>query len=164
MINLMRLARAMKKYPQAQFLFVGKGDAFDLLEKCIEEWDLTNTLLLPPVPQDEYISLLEECDVGMITLHPNHKTHNIPGKILGYMTHRKAILASVNQNNDLLKLIPEYNSGLVSVNPDDKSLLDNAVSMLDFSTRKQMGAGAYNLAKSVFDVNTAVRDIISAVT
>ena len=163
MANLIRLARAMKGHPQAQFLFIGKGDAFDLLKKRIEEWELTNTLLLPPVPQEQYYQLLEECDVGMISLHFNHKTQNIPGKLLGYMTHCKPVLASVNPNNDLLKLIPKYNSGLVSVNPDDETLLKNAVSLLDASVRIQMGAGAYNLAKALFDVNTTVNAIISSV-
>ena len=164
MDNLMRLARAMKDYPQAQFLFVGKGDAFDLLKDRITEWDLTNTLLLPPVPQEEYYQMLEECDVGMITLHPNHKTQNIPGKLLGYMTRCKPVLASVNPKNDLLNLIPQFNSGLVSVNPDDETLLNNAISLLDPNTRKKKGKGAYDMAKNVFDVNTTVKDIISAVT
>ena len=164
MDNLMRLARAMKDYPQAQFLFVGKGDAFDLLKNRITEWGLTNTLLLPPVPQEEYYQLLEECDVGMISLHPNHKTQNIPGKLLGYMIHFKPILASVNSNNDLLTLIPEYNSGLVSVNPDDATLFNNAISLLDSNTRARMGASAFGLAKKVFDVNTTVNNITSSLT
>lgn len=161
--NLMRLARAMKQYPQARFLFVGKGDAFSLVERRIEEWHLSNTLLHPSVPQEDYMKILEECDVGMITLHPNHKTQNIPGKLLGYLTHFKPVLASVNSNNDLLELIPKHNSGFVSVNPDDKSLFHHAVLLLDTKIRKQMGDGAFSFAKRVFDVNATTQIILSAI-
>lgn len=160
MDNLMRLACAMKDYSRAAFLFVGNGDAFSLVQRRIEEWKLTNTLLLPPVSQDEYVKLLDECNIGMISLHPKHKTQNIPGKLLGYLTHSKPILASVNSNNDLLELIPKYNSGLISVNPDDKTLLKNAISLLDSSVMMQMKIGTYNMVKNLFDVNTTIQNII----
>ena len=161
MDNLMRLAHAMKEYPQARFLIIGKGDAEELIKRRMKEWELTNTLLLPAVSQQEYMQVLMQCDIGMITLHPNHRTQNIPGKLLGYLNLGKPILASVNSGNDLLTMIPEYHAGFASINPNDGLLQKNAIALLDKDSREKMKSGVHHLLKEKFDVNTAVDKIIS---
>ena len=96
MINLGDLAIAMKPFPEAHFLFVGKGDEVTLILEKQKEYDLTNVTYLPAVDQDEYFQMLSEFDVGLFNLHPNHLTHNFPGKLLGYMEYSKPILGCVN--------------------------------------------------------------------
>ena len=108
--------------------------------------------------------MLAQCDVGMITLHHAHKTQNIPGKLLGYMSLKKPVLASVNAGNDLLQIIPEYQAGLVSVNPDDAALFTHAAAMLDAAKRQQMGEGAYRLLQNKFDVEKIAAEIVAAMT
>ena len=45
--------------------------------------------------------MLASFDIGLFSLHRNHKTHNFPGKILSYMSFSKPILGSCNVGNDL---------------------------------------------------------------
>jgi hypothetical protein len=47
-------------------------------------------------------------------LNPSHKPHNIPGKFLIYMQAGLPVLASINTDNDLVRLIQENNVGRVS--------------------------------------------------
>lgn len=160
MDNLMRLARVMKDYPQAHFLFVGAGDAYSLIEQRIAEWALSNVTLRPSVSQEDYYKLLSQCDVGLLSLHPNHTLNNLPGKALGYMAYGKPILASLNQGNDLISIFHEHNAGLCSVNPDDSLLLSNAVRLLDASTRTLLGTNARHLLESKFNVNSIAQTIL----
>ncbi|EMY69606.1 glycosyltransferase, group 1 family protein [Leptospira vanthielii serovar Holland str. Waz Holland = ATCC 700522] len=161
MKNLLVLAERMLSFPKVQFLFLGAGDEFELVQDTIANKTLTNCLLLGSVSQDIFSSILHQIDVGLFTLHPDHKTHNFPGKILGYMQSGIPILGAVNQGNDLKNVIEEGNAGLVSLAGDHDTLYKNAVSMLDLQNRRKMGTNARMLLQSTFSVATTVEKIVS---
>ena len=117
MMNIVRLAKNMRCHPEAHFLLVGAGDEFSLVEAKKREWQLDNLTLHEQITQEEYFSLLAEADVGMLTLHPGHKTQNFPGKLLGYMFCAKPILGSINPGNDTIGIINGAGAGLISVIP-----------------------------------------------
>ena len=162
MMNLVRLADSLKGLPTAHFIFVGKGDEVALIEGAIQAGKLSNITLLPAVNQIEYEQLLSEFDVGLFSLHKDHKTHNFPGKLLGYMKHSLPILGSINQNNDLEAIITEAKAGFVSVNGDDEGLLKNALQLIHSAElRTQMGRNAFQLLNDQFSVMTAAQKILS---
>ena len=162
MMNLVRLAGSLKDLPTAHFIFVGKGDEVALIEDAIQADKLTNITLLPAVNQIEYEQMLSEFDVGLFSLHKDHKTHNFPGKLLGYMKQSLPILGSINQNNDLEAIITEAKAGFVSVNGDDEGLLKNALQLIySAELRAQMGRNAFQLLNNQFSVMTAVQKILS---
>jgi glycosyltransferase involved in cell wall biosynthesis len=160
MLNLMRLARNMKEYDNAHFLFVGVGDEVELIKEFKEQNDLVNTTILGSVNQVEFKKILSEIDVGLFSLNANHKTHNFPGKLLGYMSQNKPILGSINPNNDLKDIVEEYNAGYISVNGEDKVLFENAVKLLDATQRDSMGKNAKKLLISHFSVEAAAAKIL----
>ena len=49
----------------------------------------------------------------MFSLHSGHKTHNFPGKLLGYMSYSKPILGCVNAGNDLADVVNSAKAGIV---------------------------------------------------
>ena len=159
MMNLVRLARNMRDTPREQFVFVGAGDEVSLIERAIEE-GLNNILLLPPVSQEEFKEMLAEFDVGLFTLHREHKTHNFPGKLLGYMVQSMPILGSVNPGNDLKDIIEEAKAGYVTVNGNDSQLLQNAQRLMDVTVRKKLGQNAKKLLDEYFSVSAAARQIL----
>ena len=163
MANLARLARNMRSCPQAHFLLAGKGDEYELLERLKQEWWLDNLTLTGVLEQQEYFSLLQEVDVGLISLHPLHKTHNFPGKLLGYMACSKPVLGSVNAGNDIIGLFNETGAGLMSVNPDDDRLLENARKLLDPEFRQAMGRRSRELLLKRFSVNAIAAQICGSV-
>ncbi|MEX9801579.1 hypothetical protein [Proteus terrae] len=57
------LAKGMKEYTNAHFLFVGQGDEVELIKKLIIDWRLNNTTYLPSIDQNEFKQLLSEVDI-----------------------------------------------------------------------------------------------------
>jgi len=162
MMNIVRLAKAMLSEPNAHFVLVGAGDEVELMRNSIEQHQLDNMTLLPPVTQDEFKKMLAEFDIGLFSLHHDHTTHNFPGKLLGYMVQEKPILGSVNPDNDLQDVIEKANAGLVTINGDDEALLNNALNLLhDSDLRKTMGANAKQLLLDVFSVQAAANKILA---
>lgn len=160
MMNVVRLAQALSQYPKAHFLLVGKGDEVGLILDAIDKENIKNITYLNSVGQDEYNRMLMEFDVGLFSLHKNHKTHNFPGKLLGYMKYSKPILGSVNKGNDLADVLINSGSGFVTVNGDDDEFVRNAIKLLDSAdVRQKTGENAYELLQDVFSVNAAANQI-----
>lgn len=161
MQNVVNLAKQMRSYSQAHFVLIGQGDEYELVADSIKKFELTNILLLPGVSQKEYFSIQKIADVGLFSLHKDHKAHNFPGKILGYISQPLPMLGSVHLGNDLMELINESNAGLVSFTGDDSVLCANAVKLLDKQCRQECGMNAKRLAKSIFSVESAAEIIIN---
>ena len=162
MMNIVRLAQAMRQEPDAHFLLVGAGDQVELVREAIAENDLNNMTLLPSVSQDVFKGMLKEFDVGLFSLHHDHTTDNCPGKLLAYMVQEKPILGSVNPHNDLRGLLEKAKAGLVTVNGDDAALLTNALKLLhDGVLRETLAANAKQLLSDVFSVQAAANSILA---
>ncbi|WP_078129382.1 glycosyltransferase family 4 protein [Leptospira alexanderi] len=164
MMNLVRLADKMKSRTDVAFLLVGTGDEVGIVRKSIQDLKLNNMILLDSVPQEEFKIMLAEFDIGLFTLHFNHKTHNFPGKILGYMVQGKPILGVVNPGNDLKKILEDSQSGLITIAGDDEGLYKNALILLDDKIRKQMGKNANLLLRNKFSVDNAVDTVLEALS
>ncbi len=162
MLNLVRLAQNMLAQKEAFFIFLGEGDEVPKVKSAIRNENLTNTLYLPSVNQSEFRKILATIDVGLFSLDKNHRTHNFPGKILGYMNQNIPILGSVNPGNDVIDLIHSYKAGFVSINGDDKILMENALILLSKrELREEMGLNAGKLLNEVFSVQSAAKIILS---
>ncbi|UOG36656.1 glycosyltransferase family 4 protein [Leptospira noguchii] len=164
MMNIVRLAEKMKTHTDVVFLLVGAGDEVELVKTSIQDLQLNNMILLDPVSQEEFKLMLAEFDIGLFTLHFGHKTHNFPGKILGYMVQEKPILGVVNPGNDLKNILEDSKSGLVTIAGDVEKLYKNALVLLDDKTRKQMGRNANLLLKSKFSVDNAVETVLKVLS
>ena len=160
MKNLMRLVKRMQKYERAHFLFVGQGDEVGLINELAMEWRLSNYSYLPSVTQDEYADILTKVDVGLFSLSSKLTSHNFPGKLLGYMVESLPILGSINQDNDLIDLIHEFDAGFISINGNDELFFDNAVKLYKSEElRIRMGLGGNNLLRQQFDVSNIASTI-----
>jgi O26-antigen biosynthesis N-acetyl-L-fucosamine transferase len=163
MMNIIRLAINMKVYTEAHFVLVGAGDEYELIKKEIKNKNLNNITLLPSVNQDEYKQMLCEFDIGLFSLNKNHKTHNFPGKLLGYMVQKLPLLGSINLDNDLKDVVEEYNAGYITVNGKDELFLNNAIKLLDTKRRTNIGNNSNHLLKDKFSVEFALIQIISKI-
>ena len=160
MMNLINLAKQFKAFPNAHFLFVGKGDEVELVLSKKEEYDLDNLSYLPSVDQVTYFEMLNEFDVGLFSLHPDHKTHNFPGKLLGYLAYQKPILGCVNKGNDLKEIVNEANAGVVVNSDDEEELFKAAMNLFESKERrKKMGQNGRKLLMEKFSVESACKQI-----
>jgi glycosyltransferase involved in cell wall biosynthesis len=163
MIILVDLAKHFTNNPDVHFLFVGKGDEVDLIINEKEKYNLTNITYLPSVDQNTYFEMLNEFDIGLFSLHPNHKTHNFPGKLLGYMAYSKPILGCVNEGNDLKEIINNAGAGIVVNSGDNDLLLSSACTLIESEgQRKRMGINGRLLLSEHFSVNNACLQIVKS--
>jgi len=161
MKNLMNLAKGLKEYSKAHFLFIGQGDEVELITKLTKDWSLENVTILPSISQSEFKKVLSEVDVGLFSLSKNHTAHNFPGKILGYMVESLPILGSVNSGNDLQNIINNAEAGVVLLNGDDGKLLNSAKLLLEEDNKRLMyGKNANKLLAEFFSVRSATETIL----
>jgi glycosyltransferase involved in cell wall biosynthesis len=162
MSNLLKLAHSMKEQKNAHFILLGQGDEVDLVKDTINSKMMNNISFMSSVSQDDYKAILKEVDVGLFSLAASHKSHNFPGKLLGYMHAGIPILGSVNFGNDLIEIVTENNAGFVFVNGDDKSFLDTAVTLAkDSALRASIGRQGTKLLENVFSVQSAASAILT---
>ena len=162
MINLINLAKKFTENSSVHFLFVGKGDEVKLLLKEIKNNELKNITYLPSVDQNTYFEMLNEFDIGMFSLHSGHRTHNFPGKLLGYMSYSKPILGCVNTGNDLSDVVNSANAGIVVNSTDELGLYEAAKALIDSkSIRDKMGANGRKLLLNKFSVKNVSEQILS---
>jgi glycosyltransferase involved in cell wall biosynthesis len=160
MLNIVRLAKNMQSFKEAFFVLVGSGDEEQLIKDEIKKLELKNIILLPSVNQEQYKQMLSEFEVGLFTLNKNHKTHNFPGKLLGYMVEELAIVGSINPDNDLKELFDEFEAGYISINPDDEQFFLDAKKLLDAEVRKNITKNAKILLKERFALSSALKQIL----
>lgn len=165
MDNILRLAERLSAEPRAYFLLVGDGSEVHRLKRGVQKRKLRNVSIHPAVNQEEYMCMVSECDIGLISLDRRLKTQNFPGKMLGYMYHAKPILASINEGNDLEEVLHAHVAGLVSHNGDDETFYNHAIQLIrDPVLRQRMGKSGRMLLEERFSVSRAASQILSHFT
>jgi len=161
MDNIVRLAASLARHSHIHFLLVGDGSEVLRLKGSIAAERLRNIQILPAVGQQEYLSMLSEFDVGLISLDRRLTTHNVPGKMLGYMYWGMPILAGLNPGNDLFDLIRQNEAGFCFVNGDDRNLSAAALTLAnDPELRSRMGNNSRRLLERIFSVQAAAQQIL----
>jgi glycosyltransferase involved in cell wall biosynthesis len=161
MDNLVRLAINLQSEESAYFLLVGDGSEVPRLRADIASKGLTNIAIYDAVGQREYLSMLSEFDVGLISLARGLRTQNFPGKMLGYMYHSMAILASINPWNDLKEILEDRQAGVVCTNGEDDLFAAHAKRLVrDENYRRLLGKNARTLLESTFSVSKAAGQIL----
>jgi glycosyltransferase involved in cell wall biosynthesis len=162
MDNIVRLAAGLEEHGNIFFLLVGSGSEAPRLKAEIQKRGLTNMAILPPVPQDEYLRMLGEFDVGLISLDKRLPSNNLTGKLLGYMTCRLPVLASVNPGNDLTTFLHKFQAGISCENGNDECLRAAAIRLAkDHTLREAMGRNSRSLLEKKFSVQAAAAQILS---
>ncbi len=160
--NIVRLAENVQHDERVYFLLVGEGSEVPRLRALITSKCLRNITIKDSVSQEEYLCMVGEFDVGLISLDRNLKTHNFPGKLSSYLFHGIPVLASINPGNDLKNVLEDNCAGMVSLNGDDGSLELQALKLANDSVlRKHMGANGRRLMQATFSVAGAVQQILS---
>ena len=160
---LMDLVYEFRFQKNVGFIFVGRGSNLDDLKNLCQQRKLTNILFFDEIEPDEIPGLYAQCDVGLLALNQKHKTHNIPGKFLSYMRAGLPVLASVNKNNDIIKLIYDNKVGRSCSSPLVFNLKECAEWLLDdLDANNGYEARCIYLYQKLFTPAAAVKSIVNA--
>lgn len=161
MDNLLRLADNVAGDPRIHFLFVGEGSEVSRMKNSIAGGVAPNITILPPLGQRDFLSLVSECDAGLISLDRRLKTQNVPGKLLSYLQSSLPTLASVNPGSELFELLQESGAGFCFLNGDDPGLSAAAIRLAnDAALRSLMGLNALQLLRKAFSAEVAANTIL----
>ena len=159
----MELIGALRHREDIGFLFVGRGSEFARLQAEKNSRELDNVLFFDEIDSAEIPGLLEQCHVGLVALHPDHKTHNIPGKFVSYVQYGLPVLARVNAGTDLQHLIEENEVGKVYVGNAVGELARLAEQLADDAgLRSSMSARGKKLGASMFSPAAAAQQIVAS--
>ena len=157
------LIQCLRHRDDIGFLFVGRGSEFAKLEAEKASRELNNVLFFGEIEPAEIPGLLAQCHVGLVALHPDHKTHNIPGKFVSYVQYGLPVLARVNTGTDLEGLIEEQNIGRVYVGNSVDELKRLAEELADDDVlRSSMSERGRQLGRSMFSPVTAATQIVAS--
>ena len=161
MDNIIRLAIRMLDVRQdVHFLLVGAGSEVERLQGILNAKQIVNVTIKPAVHQKAYFSMLSEFDVGLICLDRHLKSHNFPGKMLGYMRCGLPILASINEGNEIGEILTESGAGLSSNNGDNEIFFKNALALCDSHLRDRMASASRQLLLDHFNVEKIVQQMV----
>lgn len=102
---LIDLAKRVSCRNDIGFLLIGRGSEVARLKARVASLQLTNVLFHDEVEHEQLPEIYRQCCAGLISLDSRHKSHNIPGKLLGYLQNELPVLASVNEGNDVIEFI-----------------------------------------------------------
>jgi glycosyltransferase involved in cell wall biosynthesis len=159
------LIQSLQDRDDIGFLFVGRGTEFARLEAEKASRALNNLLFFGEIDSSEIPGLLAQCHVGLVALHPDHKTHNIPGKFVSYVQYGLPVLARVNGGTDLERLIEDEAVGKVYAGNSVGELKRLAEELADNDAlRESVSKRGRQLGKRMFSPATAARQIVTSVT
>jgi glycosyltransferase involved in cell wall biosynthesis len=156
------LIQSLRHREDLGFLFVGRGTEFPKLAMEKASRDLNNVLFFDEIDSSEIPGLLAQCQVGLVALHPDHKTHNIPGKFVSYMQYGLPVLARVNAGTDVARLIEDEQVGRVYVGSSVNELKRLAEELMDNDAlRRSMSERGKQLGGRMFSPEVAAKQILA---
>lgn len=159
---LIDLAQCLRHRRDLGFLFVGRGSAAQELRRSAAQRNLDNVEFFDEIDPAEVPGLYTQCHIGLVSLDPRHRTHNIPGKFLSYMQAGLPVLASINAGNDLLSLINDNGVGCAVASTGVEALAAQAEALVEKS-RQDPGIAdrCKAFSRAMFSSTSAVNQIVA---
>lgn len=111
--KLLNLAESLINETDVIFYIVGNGPYKEELDNLVAKRGLSNVVLRPFVPRDEYIQLVDSSDMAWVSLDKTDTYPCLPGKLLNLMALKKPILGFLSPNSEAARIINLSESGVV---------------------------------------------------
>ena len=121
------------------FLILGAGTEYSKLERFLQEEHPSNVVLHQALPKAEYDQMIACCDVGMIFLDYRFTIPNFPSRLLSYLQVHLPVLAAVDSNTDVGKIIEENGFGNWCESRDPEDFSRCLEHFYDRKENKEMG-------------------------
>ena len=97
----------------ALFLFVGNGAGCGRIQRRAKEMKLRNVRFLPLLDQEDFRGLLAASGVCLVTQQHSVSEIAFPSKIVTYLAAGRPIIASVNPDCEVARVVRESGAGRV---------------------------------------------------
>lgn len=153
------------KNPKAFFVIVGSGTQYNKIRSWFNLNKPQNAILHKNIPNQEYMSLVRSCDVGMIFLNKKFTIPNFPSRLLSYLEGKLPIIAATDKNTDIGEVILTNNCGVWIESGDLNKMLFEIDSFCNNTYSKiEMGENGWNLLQSQYLCVNSYELIINSYT
>ncbi|MCK4732801.1 MAG: glycosyltransferase family 4 protein [Methanophagales archaeon] len=141
------LSRIKKRKPMIKFLIVGAGDAFNDLQRIIEEHHLDNQVILTgKQPYERIPAFIASSDICLLPAYNNEIMRNIvPIKMYEYMAVGKPVIAT-----KLPGIVKEFGDdhGVIYVDRPEE-VVEKAIELVTNGASKELGSKARGFVKGL---------------
>ena len=110
--------------------------------------------------EEKFLSFLKYCDMGILSLNKKILFDNFPGKFFSYLEANIPILADINKNHELSKIIKKYNLGKISDPENQIDLLNNLKKTMKHKyNQKALRKNYTKIYKKMFSAKEACKKI-----
>lgn len=161
-INILKMFKLLNLSEQIEISFIGRGSEIRSLKKFSLSMPKNISISFhPPVKQSSIRDLLEGFNFGLIALSLEHKTHNVPGKLLTYLENYKRVIAILNPNNDLVSIINNNQVGIAITDLSEESIKYIKTKILSLPEESPEDRIRYVYNK-YFNLNTNIEQILDS--
>jgi len=141
--HILAAAENLRDEKDILFVLIGDGSAKTELVKDAQNRSLTNVLFLPFQPQKILPEVMASASVSLVPLKKGIEKGSLPSKLFTMLASGRPILACVEKDSELWRLVERANAGL-HVPPEDPMALSQAILELRNNSKlcEQMGQNA----------------------
>ncbi|MGL4853612.1 MAG: glycosyltransferase family 4 protein [Phocaeicola sp.] len=161
--NILKAAELLKSNSDIKFLFIGDGALGNEVDTYISNGG-TNVIHLPNMSSDEAIHFLNAGDVGIASLIHNIMGVGVPSKSYAYMAAGKPILAVMDKETEIARLVNTYDVGWNVEAGNPQKLVDTILYLKDNQLDiKKASKKAYNLSQTEYSEDVIIRKYIDVI-
>ena len=139
---LINCMEAVKDRNDCHFVLVGNGTEYSKLDSWFRTKCPNSVSLFQRIPKEDYDTLANVCDVGLIFLDYRFTIPNYPSRLLPYLMNRKPIIAATDCNCDTGTIAEANGYGFYCPSNSVSAFVETVDRMLEADI-KQMGENAY---------------------
>ncbi len=154
--NVLAAAEALSGHPDIRFVFVGDGSGRARLEMEAKRRGMANVKFIPFQPRARLPEVLASADISLVVLQKGIGSGSLPSKSFSILASGRPVLASVDADSDMSRLV-ERSHGGVCVPPEDAQALAQAIIELKANPllREEYGEGGREFAVNFHSPSSA---------
>lgn len=121
--NIVNFIKRFDEVKNANLIIIGSGTKFN--EVKIAASNIKNVFVLNQLPKQDYDTLLNHSDIGLIFLDERFTIPNYPSRMTSYLSLGKPVIASIDECTDISSEIEKNNVGFSSYSKNTDSLIAN---------------------------------------
>jgi glycosyltransferase involved in cell wall biosynthesis len=155
--TVVECAERLKEDERFHFLFIGSGVKRKWLEREVREKNIKNVTLLAPRPREEQKNFLNACDVGLVPLVKKMFGVAMPSRTYNFLAAGKPILALVEDDSEVARVIEEDKIGWYVPPLDPERLRETILKIYEQKEQiPEMNRLARSSALRKYSVETAI--------
>jgi glycosyltransferase involved in cell wall biosynthesis len=155
--SIAECADMLRDREDIHFIFLGAGAKRKWLETEIAKRDLRNITLLDPRPRSDQNIFLNACDVALVSLVTRMVGVSMPSRTYNILAAGKPILALVEPNSEVARVVDEEGVGWITRPGDAEGLKQTVLEIVQSRERLAgMGEAARRAAETKYSVEVAL--------